>query len=278
MHRNQPLYEFLVEHSRAISDEWYEHIVDHDPTSVYASKNPVVIATLKEQNYDFILHLNKIFIEEENEFFITFEDWIIMISKDGEHSKTPIPSVIREFIRVRNVYLDYVKAFAHLHQDRVKPEDILLWNKMVMKALDVSIHKFVDEAYTNANRKLAAQQEMINELSSPVIALNDDKALLPLIGDIDTARARRILENTLMQCSKQGIKHLFIDLSGVVFIDTIVAQQIFQLLKALKLIGVSSTISGIRPEIAQTSVQLGFSFEGVGISSTLAKALEIDAK
>lgn len=39
-----------------------------------------------------------------------------------------------------------------------------------------------------------------------------------------------------------------------------VAHQIFQLIDALNLLGVKSTLSGIRPKIAQTAIQLGLSF------------------
>ncbi|MCY7654318.1 RsbT co-antagonist protein RsbRB, partial [Bacillus safensis] len=63
---------------------------------------------------------------------------------------------------------------------------------------------------------------MIYELSSPVIVLKSQIALLPLVGDIDTARAKIILENTLNQCLQKGVQHLCIDLSGVVIIDTMV--------------------------------------------------------
>lgn len=97
---------------------------------------------------------------------------------------------------------------------------------------------------------------------------------MPLVGDIDTARAKIILENTLKQCSQKGVQHLCIDLSGVVIIDTMVAQQIFDLVTSLRLIGVETTISGIRPEIAQTAVQLGLPFNEFRTAASLAHALE----
>jgi rsbT co-antagonist protein RsbR len=56
-------------------------------------------------------------------------------------------------------------------------------------------------------------------------------------------------------------------------VDTMVAHQIFQLIDALDLIGVKSTLSGIRPEIASTAVQLGLSFENISIKSNLSQAL-----
>ncbi|GAM13949.1 RsbR, positive regulator of sigma-B [Mesobacillus selenatarsenatis SF-1] len=64
------------------------------------------------------------------------------------------------------------------------------------------------------------------------------------------------------------------DLSGVAMIDTMVAHQLFQLLNALKLIGVKTTLSGIRPEIAQTAVQLGLSFIETEVRTSLAQDLE----
>jgi rsbT co-antagonist protein RsbR len=132
---------------------------------------------------------------------------------------------------------------------------------------------FVEENQKYSEEKLIAQQEMINELSSPVIALNNHMGLLPLIGVIDTARAKLIVETTLEQCTEKDISHLLIDLSGVLIIDTMVAQQIFSLIETLGLIGVKSTLSGIRPEIALTATQLGLSFDQVSIKSNLAQAL-----
>lgn len=52
-----------------------------------------------------------------------------------------------------------------------------------------------------------------------------------------------------------------------------VAHQIFKLIEALNLIGVTSTLSGIRPEMAQTAVQLGINFSDITIKSNLAQAL-----
>ncbi|MBT2638230.1 STAS domain-containing protein [Bacillus sp. ISL-39] len=51
-----------------------------------------------------------------------------------------------------------------------------------------------------------------------------------------------------MQFSKGDHHHLFIDLSSVALNDTMVAHQIFQLLKSFKLIGGKTILFGIRLE------------------------------
>lgn len=138
------------------------------------------------------------------------------------------------------------------------------------------IEWFTAEHYSYAQKMLNAQREMINELSSPVISLDKNRALLPLVGDIDTARANYLLENTLLQCSQKKVVCLYIDLSGVVIVDTMVAQQLFRLVEALRLLGIKSVISGIRPEIAQTAVQLGIQFNEITTVSNLEQALNLE--
>jgi rsbT co-antagonist protein RsbR len=82
------------------------------------------------------------------------------------------------------------------------------------------------------------------------------------------------VEEIPKKCAKEDVEHLFIDLSGVAIIDTMVAHQIFSLTTALKLLGVRSTISGISPEVAQTSIQLGLDFTGINTYGTLKQALK----
>lgn len=278
MHRNQELYTFLLNKAKQLTEEWYNSLDKSDPKGVYASTDPDKIKALKEQNFEFHLHLCEIFIEEETLFFQNFDKWVLKLATDEEHLKTPIHFVIREFIRVRKQYLESIQEFISGSERKITQQEIDLWNEMIIKTFDRTILQFTEETYKYSNSRLEAQREVINSLSSPVITLNNNRALLPLVGEIDTHRAKMILENTLQQCSKKGITSLYIDLSGVVMLDTMVAQQIFQLLHALKLIGVKSTLSGIRPEIAQTAIQLGISFDGLSVKSNLAHALASEAK
>lgn len=176
-------------------------------------------------------------------------------------------------MRNRRLYVSYYDAFADKHESSFAQGERKKWENLIVQVFDFTIYTFVDHAEHNSKMQLNAQREMILELSSPVITLSKRTALLPLVGDIDTERAKFILENTLSTCAKRLIEHLLIDLSGVVVVDTMVAHQIFKLVEALKLIGVTSTLSGIRPEIAQTAVQLGINFSDITIKSNLAQAL-----
>jgi rsbT co-antagonist protein RsbR len=111
------------------------------------------------------------------------------------------------------------------------------------------------------------------ELSIPVVPLSNGIAILPLIGNIDTERAGLLMEETLKEAGRLKLSHLILDLSGVVMVDTMVADQIFKVMDALKLLGVQTIVTGIRPEIAQTVVSLGLDFSKQATRANLQQAL-----
>jgi rsbT co-antagonist protein RsbR len=273
MHRDKELHSFLIDKTWQMTEEWYASIDKSKASGVYTSTNPETISTLKKQNHEFHLHFCEVFVQEESKFLQDLEKWIVMIAQDDEHLNTPVTVIMNEFFNVQRQYLDFVKEFVSLHKGEYSQQVINAWNDIIIKTFNKIITWFVEENQKYSDEKLIAQQEMINELSSPVIALNNHMGLLPIIGVIDTARAKLIVENTLQQCTEKDISHLLIDLSGVLIIDTMVAQQIFSLIETLALIGVKSTLSGIRPEIALTAIQLGLSFDNVSIKSSLAQAI-----
>jgi len=53
-----------------------------------------------------------------------------------------------------------------------------------------------------------------------------------------------------------------------------VADGIFKVIDALKLLGVETVLTGIRPEVAQTTVSIAIDFNNFTIKSSLQKATE----
>ncbi|KYD04793.1 STAS domain-containing protein [Bacillus atrophaeus] len=276
MKLNEKLFTFFSDHVEQMAKEWIDTMEETDPDSIYALKDPVVVEELTEQDKEFYRNLNQMYIKPEKEFLRVFQEWVIELTNDQKHLDTPVQYVIREFMRNRTLYKKYFDTFVASNSSDFAEGESKKWADLIVKVFDFTIYTFVDHAEKNAKKQLNAQREMILDLSSPVITLSQRTALLPLVGDIDTERAKFILENTLDACAKRRVEHLLIDLSGVVVVDTMVAHQIFKLIEALTLIGVSSTLSGIRPEIAQTAVQLGVDFTNIKIKANLAQALNYD--
>lgn len=274
MPSNQDFYEFLIERAKQLTDYWYNSLDKSNTSGVYSSSNPQVIENLKNQNFEFHGILCSIFIKERLEFEHDLDEWILSIAEDKEHIDTPNHHILKEFVRVREQYLGFLQEFKDRWSSEEDGFDVFNeWWKLLVQSFDHAMVRFVEMQTAVVNKQLQAQQEVINELSSPVIKLNDQTALLPLVGNIEPTRAEYILESALEQCVEKGVSQLFIDLSGVVLIDTMVAHQLFNLMDALQLIGVKPILSGLRPEIAQTAVQLGLKFDNLTITSTLSQAL-----
>jgi rsbT co-antagonist protein RsbR len=273
MNPNQALYLFLLEKSSTLTDEWYNSLDKTDASGVYAAQDIDTINNLKSQNLEFHKHLSRLFILETKEFYERIDQWITKIGSDPNHITTPTHNIMREFIRVREQYLNFLPEFIKKSKIEVSVDLENEWKRLLIEAFDQIMLKVAEEKSNRLNKQIERQKSVINELSSPLIQLSDDRALLPLVGSIDTERATTIIENTLKNSTEQNIDAIFIDLSGVYLVDTMVAHQIFQLIDSLQLIGVSSTVVGIRPEIAQTAVQLGIDFKHVTTTATLAQAL-----
>lgn len=275
MHRNNELHQYLLKQARHLTEDWYNAIDKSTAKGVYASKDLDVIKKLKAQNFSFHEHLIQVFIEDETTFFESFQEWVIEIASDSEHLSTPTHIILNEFLNVQKQYLHMIETFEKEHDGKYSRDEIYGWNHIILKAFGKIMTQFVQVHEQLATRRLKSQQKLIHELSAPVIKLHQEIGLLPVVGEIDTQRAKYLLENTLMECSKKRITHLYVDLSGVNMIDTMVAMQIFQLIDALKIVGVKTTLSGVRPEIALTAVHLGLNFKDIHITGNLAQALQI---
>ncbi|MFS0907632.1 STAS domain-containing protein [Priestia aryabhattai] len=128
--------------------------------------------------------------------------------------------------------------------------------------------------YVNIHQEtLKKAKSAFLELSVPVVPVTKGIAILPLIGEVDTERATLLLEETLKKANVLKLSHLLFDLSGVMIVDTMVAQQIFYIVDALRLLGVKTMLIGIRPEVAQTMIHLGINFSEITVKANLEQAL-----
>ena len=106
-------------------------------------------------------------------------------------------------------------------------------------------------------RVIRQQQEAIRELSTPVLQVRERLLILPIIGVIDPQRARQLTEQLLRGIRTNRAKVVVIDITGVAAMDATVANHLVQTVEASRLLGASSIVTGLSPEIAQTLVNIG---------------------
>src|SRR5215213_2447431 len=129
---------------------------------------------------------------------------------------------------------------------------------------------FVEER----ERVIREQQEAIRELSTPVLQVRDRLLILPIIGMVDTPRARQLTEQLLAAIQASRAKVVVIDITGVATVDLTVANHIVQTVEAARLMGASAVITGLSSKIAQTLVDLGVDLSMMNTVGDLQGGLE----
>ncbi|PIC96398.1 RsbR protein [Sporosarcina sp. P26b] len=132
----------------------------------------------------------------------------------------------------------------------------------------------IDEYSTKWERTDILQKIALQELSASLIPVFDKISVMPLVGTIDTERAKLIMENLLEGVVKQRAEVVLLDITGVPVVDTMVAHHIIQAADAVRLVGAKCMLVGIRPEIAQTIVTLGINLTDFSTTSTLRRGMQ----
>nr|WP_276602911.1 STAS domain-containing protein [Nannocystis pusilla] len=106
--------------------------------------------------------------------------------------------------------------------------------------------------------ELAHQQsELVEALSTPVIAVWPGVLALPLVGRIDDERAARITAVLLERVAAERATHVILDLTGVGTIAGNTMPGLLRMVRAIGLLGASCLLTGISPAVAQQIVALG---------------------
>jgi rsbT co-antagonist protein RsbR len=115
----------------------------------------------------------------------------------------------------------------------------------------------VDALVFERERTIRQQQEAIRELSTPVLQIRERLLLLPLIGVIDTHRARLITDSLLRAIRTNRARVVVMDVTGVASIDSRVANHLLQTATAARLMGALVILTGVSSDVAQSLAALG---------------------
>lgn len=121
--------------------------------------------------------------------------------------------------------------------------------------------------------RLADQADLLRRLAAPVLRVAADTLVLPLIGTLDRERIDVALAALLARTATGGIHRVVLDLTGVADFTDIAAVGVLRILRVLRLQGVTTSLSGIGPALAQTIVRAGSELGGVHCHASLAEAL-----
>lgn len=140
--------------------------------------------------------------------------------------------------------------------------------------LDIAMAGIAESYLQTKEERISQQQQAIQELSTPVLQVRDRMLLLPVIGVVDTARARQLTRQLLKEIRATRAKVVVIDITGVPAVDSKVANHLLQTVAAVRLMGASSVLTGIAAEVAQALVVLGVNLGDLRTAGDLQGGLE----
>ncbi|MDT0331687.1 STAS domain-containing protein [Nocardiopsis lambiniae] len=202
--------------------------------------------------------------------FLPARRQLVAMTASRSRSGLSIAQVDREFIVLRDAALDVFAA----DSSAVDPEESARL-RLLLVTLFGTLRVVVVETMLQENQEIVQRQrQQLLEMATPVVKLWDRLVAVPLIGMLDSARSQVVMENLLEAIVEHNADIAILDITGVPTVDSLVAQHLMKTVASARLMGAECVISGIRPAIAQTMVQLGLDLGHVTTRATLADALE----
>ncbi|MFB1051763.1 RsbT co-antagonist protein RsbRA [Paraliobacillus sp. JSM ZJ581] len=259
MHRK--LQSIVVENSDTIIKNWLEEISEKRKNEYTSAISEELFQSTSREFVNVIFtSLDKQGLTSELEHFserLINLGWPLSYITDGLYS-------------FRRVTIDFILS----QSEQIDSEYFSTVLNLVDGWVDPIINRLVNEYSGSWEHTVSLQRVALQELSAPLIPVMKNITIMPLIGTIDTERAKLIMENLLEGVIKHNAEVVLIDITGVPVVDTMVAHHIIQAAEAVRLIGSTCILVGIRPEIAQTIVNLGIDLGKFPTKSSLRKGFE----
>lgn len=245
-----------------VIEDFYGHILSFRETADFF-RDPATLKRVKQQQKQYFLDLTS--GEYGREYVAN------RIRLGTVHQR--INLAIKWYLGMFNFYLRAVAArLLEAHHDEPLTAIRKLMSLVKLIFFDIGVQ--VDTYIYQRERTIRQQQEAIRELSTPVLQVRERLLILPIIGIIDTYRARQLTENLLRSIRDNRAKVVVIDITGVAAVDSRVANHLLQTVAAAKLMGASVIITGLSAEVAQTLVTLGVDLSSLNTVGDLQGGIE----
>jgi len=233
----------LRQHRTELREEWARRITDAKLLTAMSREEIFAEATSVYNNYVETLETGT--LETLHAYARNLSERIIPRGVET-HEVVGIVLLLRDVL-ARSLFAKYQSDFKLLNRvlDAYEPAANRIANTVAVG--------FVQER----ERIIREQQEAIRELSTPVLQVRERLLILPIIGVIDSQRARQLTEQLLRGIRANRARVVVIDITGVAAMDSSVANHLVLTVEASRLLGAAVIVTGLSPEIAQTLVRIG---------------------
>lgn len=143
---------------------------------------------------------------------------------------------------------------------------------------DATAQRQVEEQLREQVELIESQKRAIADLGTPIIEVWENVLAVPIVGSVDQVRAEQMLSELLDMIVLRQARFAILDVTGVETVDTVTAQHLVRVIEAAKLLGCEGVITGIRPSVANTLVELGADLSQIRTLRNLKDALRFCAR
>jgi rsbT co-antagonist protein RsbR len=232
-------------YAESVIEDFYKHLLSFDETKVFF-RDPEVLKRVKNAQQQYFLRLT------QGNYDLAYAQHRLLIGAVHERANLPVKAYL-------GMYNYYLRAVANRLIEAFRNEPQRAWSSFLslMKLTFLDIGLAIDTYINSRERTIREQREAIQDLPTPVLRLREGMLLVPIIGLIDSQRARVLTEQLLGAVRDDRAKVVVIDITGVQAVDSRVANHMVQTVEAARLMGATAILAGVSPGIAQTMVTLG---------------------
>lgn len=261
---------YLIDHAETISKE----ITDYNVKKLEITLPEEIIQQSINTNKALMEFLGETLNLSKETVAEKFIEWYKVRQanrREYQFSHEELASILKPYGETRLQLIEMMTKFSI--GEGLSTEEVVFVNNRISYLLDLGITETMIEREMLAIEENKRNQKMITELSSPIVPLAEDMAILPLIGEFDYERSDHIMTHVIPKISELRIKNLIIDFSGIAMIDAEIAARIFNINKVLRLIGIETMLTGIRPELAVDVINTGVDFSRLNTYGTVQQAI-----
>jgi rsbT co-antagonist protein RsbR len=254
--------ELAQRYADVVIEDFYKHLLSFEETRSFFH-DPQVLQRVKNAQQEYFLRLT------QGKYDLAYVENRLSIGAIHERIGLPVKS----YLGMYNFYLRAVSnRLSEAYQDQPERGRVTFLSLMKLTFLDIGLA--IDTYINSRERTIREQQEAIQELPTPVLPFREGMLLVPIIGLIDTHRARLLTEQLLGAVRDNRAKVVVMDITGVQAIDSKVANHMVQTVEAARLMGAIVIVAGVSPEIAQTMVTLGIDLGRMSTVGDLQSGIE----
>lgn len=256
------IHPLAEKYAEPVIEAFYQHLLSFDESREFF-RDAKTLKRVKNLQRAYFLDLTR------GEYDHAYIEHRLKIGAIHEHIGLPVKS----YLGMYNFYLRAVSN--HLFTAYTdEPQQALKAYQSLLKVIFLDIGLAIDTYILHREQLIRTQQDAIRELPTPVLQIRDRLLVLPVVGVLESHRARQLTEQLLNNICATRAKVAIVDITGVPLVDSKVANHLLQTVSAARLMGATVILTGLSPQIAQALVAIGVDLGNVRTTVDLQSGLE----